>query len=705
MNRMRIAMLCLLLTCAASCCRSTLPAFDDSYHAGRDDVCVVSSQAHTWPESIDVDSEGNLYFSDMCEKALYRLARLKEKDEGAAFREEKLLKGLAHISGVSIDRNKEKEALYCGAKVPGDKGFSILGLPLSLWEPEAVTIDMADPKNFAEAAPPERRYGQGKIEKPNGVAFDAANNDIYYTVANYLSFSGGHVGKINLDPKVTTAQIPMTTPNGIDLYKDAQTNGSQLLVTRTGLPLLRQGGASLDPMGKETILAGLSKYHPDGVYCMKNGDALVAGFSSGNILYLQRKKGSTVYYEAVPVPLCRSLGHPTDLVMAPSSTGTDQSLYVTSTNPWRLFLPKDQRGGRVLEIPHIEKRLAGIRREPVGTVQKEQAPDPSMLAEAAEYRNAIGAFRDLRRKLERKDPVFSREGLYGPLLFAHRGGVMETPESTVRGFRYALDVAGADVLELDVQITRDGRFVVWHGPGLENVLIETENSDTEKQPSQRLYIHEFDWRELDGRAWVADPGFTDLSAVPKESDRQLLLLADFLQRFPSAPLNIEMKQTFKKPLGGRKGLAENVAAFRKILMDDNSPRTMVVASADQEILTAFRDIDKDRFPTNLSPWEQIKLKFSRPSLKHRVLETSYAKFLSGSGMVEKVRGQQGATYVFITEFGPIGSLDRCLEDGPIFEILDRGVDGIMTDRPRAVREVMHRWLIEKEARRPKGGAE
>lgn len=29
----------------------------------------------------------------------------------------------------------------------------------------------------------------------------------------------------------------------------------------------------------------------------------------------------------------------------------------------------------------------------------------------------------------------------------------------------------ADVLELDVQLTRDGQFVAWHGPNLDNVRI------------------------------------------------------------------------------------------------------------------------------------------------------------------------------------------------------------------------------------------
>ena len=65
----------------------------------------------------------------------------------------------------------------------------------------------------------------------------------------------------------------------------------------------------------------------------------------------------------------------------------------------------------------------------------------------------------------RKDPIFKRKT---PLLFAHRGGAGEAPESTEEAFRKAVENR-ADVLELDVSLTLDGEIVVWHGPGLKNV--------------------------------------------------------------------------------------------------------------------------------------------------------------------------------------------------------------------------------------------
>ena len=56
-----------------------------------------------------------------------------------------------------------------------------------------------------------------------------------------------------------------------------------------------------------------------------------------------------------------------------------------------------------------------------------------------------------------------------PLLIAHRGGAALAPENTLLAFRRALDWWRADLLELDVQPTRDGEAVVFHDHTLERL--------------------------------------------------------------------------------------------------------------------------------------------------------------------------------------------------------------------------------------------
>lgn len=51
-----------------------------------------------------------------------------------------------------------------------------------------------------------------------------------------------------------------------------------------------------------------------------------------------------------------------------------------------------------------------------------------------------------------------------PLLIAHRGGAALVPENTIEAFRQAADVWAADMIELDVHATADGHCVVIHDP-------------------------------------------------------------------------------------------------------------------------------------------------------------------------------------------------------------------------------------------------
>lgn len=51
-------------------------------------------------------------------------------------------------------------------------------------------------------------------------------------------------------------------------------------------------------------------------------------------------------------------------------------------------------------------------------------------------------------------------------VFAHRGASADAPENTMAAFEMALEM-GADAIELDVQMSRDGYLVVVHDPVLE----------------------------------------------------------------------------------------------------------------------------------------------------------------------------------------------------------------------------------------------
>jgi len=304
----------------------------------------------------------------------------------------------------------------------------------------------------------------------------------------------------------------------------------------------------------------------------------------------------------------------------------------------------------------------------------------------------------------RIDPFY---GLPTPMLFAHRGGMLEAPESTERAFRSAQDEVGVDVFELDVQMTRDGRYVVWHGPDLDNVLIDGVAPDAPQRLVGRRLITDFAWHELDGRAWVADPPAVpgrprgDLSHVPRDADRRLLLFEEFLRLSPDVPKNIEMK-----PSVGIDG----IPGFIRLLDANRGERPIVVTSAKESFLAAFRKVMAERPPgkrysTNISMEQHVRILFASylplldfPRLEDRSFQTTHSRLVSSARVVRKVREHGGATYVFLSEFFPFPALDdrrEKLTDAAVMEILNRGVDGIMTDRPRVVRPIIERWKASR----------
>jgi glycerophosphoryl diester phosphodiesterase len=314
----------------------------------------------------------------------------------------------------------------------------------------------------------------------------------------------------------------------------------------------------------------------------------------------------------------------------------------------------------------------------------------------------------------RIDPVF---GKATPLLFAHRGGAKETAESTRQGFRHAVQV-GADVLELDVHALdadREGKkreFIVWHGPRLSNVKIGFFTDPKKSRPGARTErendIRKWNWEDLKGQAWVADPEVwfdsngsekpiddIDLSAVEQSDDRLLMTLGEFLEGFPDFHVNIELKDSFS--LGDLGSLVELLDRHR-------NKRTILVVSLNPIMIEAFRIRSGHRYPIGLSllgvgvAWLEDQLPFNplfHYILRGRVLQTTYHPHFTPPGLIRDVQASNGAVHVFLTAFTKIAPAIDAPEGRPkreeLFEILDRGVDGVMTDRPGRVRGLIDDW--------------
>ena len=109
-----------------------------------------------------------------------------------------------------------------------------------------------------------------------------------------------------------------------------------------------------------------------------------------------------------------------------------------------------------------------------------------------------------------------------PLVIAHRGDVANAPENTLPAFRSACE-RGADGIELDVRMTRDGQLVVFHDRGLKRItgkpgLVSNATLD--------------EMRALDAGGWFA-PEFRGEQAPTLDEVFELLP--------PGYLINVEMK--------------------------------------------------------------------------------------------------------------------------------------------------------------------
>lgn len=163
----------------------------------------------------------------------------------------------------------------------------------------------------------------------------------------------------------------------------------------------------------------------------------------------------------------------------------------------------------------------------------------------------IAFFLRKRSPINRKPK--SPSPISAPIKIAHRGAAGYCPENTMASFKKAIEL-GADFIEIDVQLSRDGMLVVIHDPTLER----TTNG------SGYVRDHDFaDLRKLDAGSWF-DKNFKN-EKIPAFEE----LLENLL---PHTGMLIELKNPSLYP-GIEQKLAD--AIINKCLHLEKEPLIMV----------------------------------------------------------------------------------------------------------------------------------
>ncbi|MEV4627659.1 glycerophosphodiester phosphodiesterase family protein [Micromonospora sp. NPDC049523] len=257
----------------------------------------------------------------------------------------------------------------------------------------------------------------------------------------------------------------------------------------------------------------------------------------------------------------------------------------------------------------------------------------------------------------------------GPLVFAHRGSSAVLPEHTLAAYLRALD-EGADGLECDVRLTRDGHLVCVHDRRLDRTSNGTGLVSTRT-------LAELD--QLDFGSWHSGTAGEDLPTdVPADPSRTRLLTLDGLLRAVRAAgrpveLLIETKHPTRYGADVERRLVDLLRQHG--LVDKNPDETVrvTVMSFSPLAVRRIREL-APQLPTVLllevlPPW----MRLGRLPFGAQIAGPGIGLLRARPRLVPALRAAGNRVYVWTVN-----------EPDDLDLVLDSGVDGIITDRPALI---------------------
>lgn len=253
-----------------------------------------------------------------------------------------------------------------------------------------------------------------------------------------------------------------------------------------------------------------------------------------------------------------------------------------------------------------------------------------------------------------------REGRSGqPLVIAHRGESSRAPENTLAAFRGALE-AGVDFVEFDVHLSADGIPVVIHDETVDRTTDGTGRVDS-------LTVAQL--KALDAGSWF-DPGFAG-ERIPTLAETLDLLRG-------KGRILLELKDAEHTGHGERTGQA--VLLVRRTL-------EMIEATG-----TGSQVLFQTFYPANLRELKKqargIPYAFLYNFPERRHLAAAYAKYHRASGFNPRLQNTKRSQVILAHFLGM--EVYVYTPDAPeeFEKALGLGVDGIITNRPRELKQFL-----------------
>ncbi|MGH9115425.1 MAG: glycerophosphodiester phosphodiesterase [Acidimicrobiales bacterium] len=241
----------------------------------------------------------------------------------------------------------------------------------------------------------------------------------------------------------------------------------------------------------------------------------------------------------------------------------------------------------------------------------------------------------------------------GPIPFAHRGGALEAPENTWRSFEHAHNL-GYRFMETDVHTTSDGVVVAFH------------DADLTRMAARPELVRELSWQSV--------------SSVRVDGDQAVPRLDELVGAWPEVRWNIDAKDD--NVVGPLADTISRCAALERVCVTSFSDRR----------LGRVRRALGPALCTAMGPAAVATLRAA--SVMPAQIGGPVAALLRRFGAAQVPTHQGRLPLVderFVAQAHTIGlevhvwTID---EEEDMIRLLDLGVDGIMTDRPTVLKEVL-----------------
>lgn len=276
-------------------------------------------------------------------------------------------------------------------------------------------------------------------------------------------------------------------------------------------------------------------------------------------------------------------------------------------------------------------------------------------------------------------------------IHGHRGSRGTRPENTLPAFAAAIE-AGADAIELDLLVTREGILVIHHDYTINNELCtHMDGSSVFETP----LIRELSLAELKQYDFgtKTDPAFPQQVSIPKTQIPTLQELIDFINTYPhpnakKIRLNLEIKTNPLNP-----ELTLDSAEFAKKVVDlikeNNFSNRVYYSSFDPFALADIRKLDsKARIIFLFSPEVLFLVSEGSPESGLKFLLKIASDIKAEALGPDEVLLKNAEALQSLKSYG-FRVIAWCINDlkrGK--ELVDMGIDGIITDFPQELSQLL-----------------